>query len=204
LRHSFVPLWWLHEAAVRDVRLTLELACEQSDQVTLDDWVNESDLRRSPFKVKLGRATVDVVPDGMLTLSQADRAKTYYLEVDRATEASPQRWKQRVKAYLTLIGTTPSPVLVVVPGRRRQDQLEQWIEQGAAELDRSPGIFALTTSDQISEQTILHAPIWQVVGQPGPVPLVPTPRALQLAPYDVAEQPRSWAELLGGKGLAGA
>lgn len=195
LRHAFVPLTWLHEAAVRDFRLTLELACERSGQVAIDDWTNESDLRRAPFTVRLESTTVDIVPDGLFTLRQGDRLKQYYVEIDRATEESPQRWKTRVKAYLTLIGATPSPVLVVVPHRRRLEQIERWIQQGAAESGASPGIFALTIADRVTERAILHEPIWQVVGQSGCSRLVPP---LPQAPRDIADRPRSWAEFLFG------
>src|SRR5207249_428314 len=52
LRHSFVPLLWRHDAAVRDFRLELELACEASG-VSISEWVNESELRRHPIKLKL-------------------------------------------------------------------------------------------------------------------------------------------------------
>lgn len=201
LRHSFVPLLWRHEEAVRDFRLALELGCDRSDQVQLDDWVNESDLRRSPYKVKLGSATVELVPDGTFTLRQGEKVKRYYLELDRSTEKSPQLWKMRVKAYLTLIGSNSSPVLVVVPHQKRLEQVQQWIQQAASERGASPGIFALTTSVQVGETTILHAPVWQVVNQTGFSPLVPK---RQEVPHESSEPPRSWEEFLFGKEIASA
>lgn len=201
LRHSFVPLLWRHEAEVRDLRLVLELVCDRSSQVSLDAWVNEADLRRSPIKVKLADATVDLVPDGAFTLSLGPRAKHYYLELDRDTEASPQRWMLRVKAYLTYVGNQPSPVLVVVPTRRRLERIQQWIEQAAADLSVSPGIFALAIADQVNEFTILQEPIWQVVGQTTPSSLVPRVGSA-LEPDD--DRPRSWAEFLLGKEMTSA
>src|SRR5207248_6044036 len=96
LRHCFVPLLWQHDAAVREFRLELELACEGSG-VALSEWVNESELRRKPIKLKLQEAkktvSVELVPDGAFELQLAGKSKRYFLELDRASELSPVRFK---------------------------------------------------------------------------------------------------------------
>src|SRR5207248_8576015 len=96
LRHCFVPLLWQHDAAIRDFRLELELACEGSG-VGLSEWVNESELRRKPIKVKLQDAkktvSVELVPDGLFTLELPDgQSKRCFLEIDCATQQSPARF----------------------------------------------------------------------------------------------------------------
>src|SRR5215204_5562565 len=86
LRHSFVPLVFIHECRVRELRLMLETACQRSPQVSCCEWTNENTIRRNPYKVALAQETVELVPDGVFTLTLTDgRTKTYYLEFDRAT-----------------------------------------------------------------------------------------------------------------------
>lgn len=175
LRHAFIPLLWLHEAAIRDFRLTLELASESSSRVVLESWTNECDLRRSPIKVKVGTSAVELVPDGVFTLRMGDRSKSYWFELDRATETSPRRWKQQVKAYLYHVGQAPTPILVVVPHQQRAAQLSRWIEEAATEVGGSPGLFAIAESHRLDEWTVLHQPVWQVVGQERLTTLIPRP-----------------------------
>lgn len=208
LRHAFVPLLWLHEAAVRDFRLTLELACEASGRVTLVEWQNEADLRRTPINVKVGTTAVDLVPDGLFTLGVGERRKRYFLELDRATEMAPQRWKSRVKAYLHHIGREPTPVLIVVPHQQRADQLARWTQEVTAEIGGSSALFAIARRENVRENTILDVPIWQVVGEPGPVSLLPPPAvpAAQppAAPTGSGGRPTSWAAFLLGEEMTRA
>ena len=207
LRHAFVPMLWLHEAAVRDIRLTLELACEASGRVALIAWQNEADLRRAPIKVKMSTTSVDLVPDGIFTLGVGERRKRYYLELDRATEMAPQRWKTRVKAYLHHIGREPTPVLIVVPHQQRADRLARWIQEATTEVGGSPALFAIALRENVRENTILGAPIWQVVGEPGPSSLLPPAIPLGQPPATPTEpgaRPTSWAAFLLGEEMTRA
>src|SRR5215210_7447060 len=52
LRHSYVPLLHQHDLLCRSVRLSIELACEDSSgRVTLGDWLTDRMLQRDPIKV---------------------------------------------------------------------------------------------------------------------------------------------------------
>src|SRR5215213_7466907 len=105
LRHSFVPLVFIHECRIREFRWMLETACQRAPIVSCCDWTNESTLCRSPYKVALAQETVELVPDGTFELTLADsKTKTYYLEFDRATELSPSWFKRRLQAYLAHVG----------------------------------------------------------------------------------------------------
>jgi hypothetical protein len=171
LRHSLVPPLWRHDAAVRDFRMSVELAAEAHSNVRAVDWINECQFKRQPIKVEVADperperlATVPLVPDGAFTLELVSgKSKQHYLEWDQDTESAP-KIKGRVRAYLKYVGSSPTPVLWVVPSRERADKLSHWIQQEADSLQASPSIFAITTSDQVDERRILTHPIWQVVG----------------------------------------
>jgi Replication-relaxation len=197
LRHSFVPLTFIHECRVREFRLMLETACQGSPQVSCCDWTNESAIRKAPYKVALAQETVELVPDGVFTLTLADgRTKTYYLEFDRATETSQTRFKRRLLAYFAYIGQSGSPVLLVVPTRARLEQLASWINAAAAEMQRSPNIFALALQNEIRQTAILSGPIWWVAGADKASALLPEPQARQ---SHETVLPGTWIEVVFGQ-----
>jgi hypothetical protein len=181
LRHAIVPALWKHDLAVRDVRLSVDLACAETSVVDLVEWVNDADFHRDPIKLKLPdpehpvrQVAVELVPDGAFTLELASgQSKSYFLEIDQDTEQSPTKMKGRLRAYLRHIGTSRRPVLWVVPSPRRAEKLARWIVEQAAGLGCSPAIFAITTFDQVDERRVLAHPIWQVVGVPAPMSLLP-------------------------------
>lgn len=183
LRHAIVPALWQHELAVRDVRLSVDLACADHPGVDLVEWVTDAEYHRTPIKLRVrnpdppGRPlAVDLVPDGSFTLElSSGQSKTYFLEVDRDTEQTPSKIKGRLRAYLQHVGVTQRPVLWVVPSVRRAEKLTRWINEAAASLSCSPAIFAITTSDQVDERRVLTHPIWQVVGASSPMSLLPSP-----------------------------
>jgi hypothetical protein len=174
----------------------LETACAKSPAVSLCEWTNESTIRRAPYKVALAQETVELVPDGVFTLTLADgRTKTYYLEFDRATETSPTRFKRRLWAYLTHVGQSDSPVLLVVPTRARMEQLTSWIRSAAAEMNNQPQIFALALQNEINQATILSAPVWRVAGDEKASALLPEP---QPVPAREPVLPGTWIEAVFG------
>ena len=144
----------------------------------------------------LAKETVELVPDGVFTLTLADgRTKTYYLEFDRATETSPTRFKRRLRAYLTHVGQSGSPVLLVVPTRARMEQLTSWISSAAAEMNNQPQIFALALQNELNQTTILSAPIWWVDGAEQPSALLPEPQPEQAREPGL---PGTWIEAVFG------
>lgn len=182
IRHAIVPALWRHERAVRDVRLSLDLACQAHPLVELTDWVTDAEFHRTPIKLRVPQPehpervqTVELVPDGRFTLElSTGQSKTCFLEVDQDTEQTPGKLKSRLRAYFGYVGAHLWPVLWVVPNRRRADKLARWIAEEAAACGRSPALFAVTTVDQIDERRALTHPIWQVVGMPDPLCLLPS------------------------------
>jgi hypothetical protein len=171
LRHSIMPSDWRHDAAVRDFRLSLELAAAVHPHIAEIDWVNECVFKRAAIKTKVPDQaspqqllTVELVPDGAFTvLLSSGQIKHHYLELDRDTEHR-SKIIGRLRAYLQHVGSDQKPVLWVVPSQVRALKLARWIQQEADNLQARAAIFAITTQEQIDEQQILTAPIWQVVG----------------------------------------
>lgn len=180
LRHSYVPMFWRHDAACRDFRLTLELACERSTHARLTEWIGDRDLKRRPITAETtfpwgerGSFEVPLIPDAAFTLERpSGESKRFFLEIDRGTELTPQRFKRKVKNYIVHLAEAPSPVLFVVPTESRRRQLHRWIQEEAKSWSK---IFATACTDEISQETILHGAIWQIIGEPTPLPLVPCP-----------------------------
>ncbi|MGH7485434.1 MAG: hypothetical protein ACREMY_07485, partial [bacterium] len=67
----------------------------------------------------------------------------------------------------------PTPILFVVPDRFRQAAIAHWADEEARALSADPSIFFVTIQAQVNEHTILTTPIWQVVGVPEPLQLIP-------------------------------
>jgi hypothetical protein len=199
LRHH-MPLYWMHDAQVRDFRLTLQLACEGSELVELSEWITDSQLKRDSIKVVLDEATThELVPDGIFTLSLADgRSKTAYLEIDRGTHQSPIAFRRKIRAYLSHIGARPTPVLYVVPDEARREKLSSWIAAEALSCEANAKLFAIALRGHVSQETILHGPIWQVVGGPTMAIL---PDSQERAPQlSFAPSSDGWLDAVFGKG----
>lgn len=199
LRHH-MPLYWMHDAQVRDFRLTLQLACEGSGLVELTEWITDSELKRDSIKVVLDEATThELVPDGIFTLSLSDgRSKTAYLEIDRGTHQSPRAFRRKVSAYLTHIGGKPIPVLYVVPDEARREKLSSWIRSEALACEANPKLFAIALREQVTEKTILHGQIWQVVDGPAMAIL---PDRQERAPQLAFGPSDGWLDAVFGKGV---
>jgi hypothetical protein len=198
LRHH-IPLYWVHDAQVRDFRLTLQLACESSGLVELTEWMTDASLKRQPIKVALDKQTThELVPDGIFTLSLSDgRSKTAYLEIDRGTQQSPTAFKRKVRAYLSHIRAKPTPVLYVVPDEARREQLSSWIAAEALSCEANAKLFAIALRAHVSQETILHGPIWQVVD--GPIMAI-LPDRQEQAPQLSFAPSDGWLDAVFGKG----
>jgi hypothetical protein len=162
-------MFWRHEAALRDFRLALELACERVSTARLVEWLSEPELRRKPLIARLDlpwvgptTAVIEVVPDGVFTLERSSgERKRFFLEIDRGTQVSPKRFKRKIKQYHAEFGQMQSAVLFVAPDETRQTQIIRWVQE---ESPTHSEIFATARTDQITTETVLHEPIWQVVG----------------------------------------
>jgi hypothetical protein len=184
IEHRFAPLFVQHHCAICDTRLAFELAIQHAPTpVQLVEWVPERELKRQPLRLTDPKTTMaaPIVPDAALTLQLPDgRSQQLYLEQDMATMA-PRRMRSKVRLYLALRAGTPGfPIIVLVTTtRRRQAALASWISDEAAWLRKHKSIpadatrFFLTTSEQLTEHTVLTEPIWQVVDGPERFSLAP-------------------------------
>lgn len=183
LRHQVILPHWRHELELRTVRVCLELAVERSGVITLDDWVSERVLRQHAFAAidQITKTTVHLTPDGQFTLLLGDGpSHRFYVELDRGTAASRQRYLPKLRAYLQR--SDAATVLFIAPDVSRATQLSRWIAHAAHQLDVDPGIFLITTKDRLNPRSLLAAPIWQAVTQEAQAlidRLVPTPSAPQ-------------------------
>jgi hypothetical protein len=149
----------------------------------LREWIPEHELKRDPPRIvdPLTRHATPVVPDGAFTLELADgRVQSFYLEQDMGTIA-PRRMRAKLRLYLTqgVLDARMPFVLIVAPTLARKAAIARWAFEEAAWLQREQAVAAdatrlfLTTVADLTERTVLTAPIWQVVGGPSALALVP-------------------------------
>jgi hypothetical protein len=143
-----------HRLLVNDVRLTFEHA--RAEGYRLERWLVEQRL----LELRLGP-----VPDGYAEYRIDEKLFACFLEADNGTE-SRTRWRQKVTAYLNLAYSGRFSkafplqyfrVLVVVPSRRRLDNIQHEI---ATQTDR---IFWLATISDLQAQGPF-ASIWRRPG----------------------------------------
>lgn len=171
------PLFIHHHLELCTTRLCFELACAQSPTFTLVEWTDETELRRSPIRVKdpAGKNgdLLPLIPDGAFTLALGDGTEQhFYLEVDLAT-LSAKRLRTKLRLYLHHGRTSPTPVLWVVPSTQRHQQVVRYALEEAGKLKADPTVIWVTTQAHVDETTILTSPIWQVVGGPN-ITLLPS------------------------------
>ena len=82
-----------------------------------------------------------------------------------AQHYAPKRMQSKLRVYVVREGGT-KPVLFVVPNEARQASISTWGLAEANNLEKDSTIFWITTKHAVTEETVLSAPIWQVVGGP--------------------------------------
>jgi hypothetical protein len=176
------PRWFQveHDLAVTDFRLDLQEACQTASEVTLLNWIPESEFWAYPDKIsytysgkKLER---NIRPDGFFMLQAKNHHIRYLLEIDRSTEDNPRFYREKIlpglayidsKAYEERFGHRSGRWLVVTTSdRRRNNMLSQ------ARRAKTKGFFYFTTYDRITVDSILFSPIWRRADRDEPVPLL--------------------------------
>lgn len=161
------PMFIAHHLAICDVRLAFEMAVGNSTIFHLQDWTGDRELHQSPIRAKDPKTAKElpIIPDAAFTLTLPDGSQqSFFIEMDMDT-VSPKRMQAKLRAYLIRKGD-PTPVLFVVPNDARQSAITHWAETEARDLKADPTIFWIATKAVITEETVLSAPIWQVVGGP--------------------------------------
>ena len=173
------PLLLAHHLAIGDVRLSLELAAEQSPRFTLVDWIPEARLKQHPLQAvdPLTGQALRWVADGAFTLQlPGGRRQAFWFELDRATIPG-NRLRRKLRGYLLHAPRQPQPVFFVVRDAARQAAIRRWVTEEASRLGTDATLVWLTTAAQLTEQTVLSQPIWQVVGGPDRLALAELVRA---------------------------
>jgi hypothetical protein len=155
-----------HHLSLCDLRLAIELAAENSTVFDVVDWKGERDLSQVPYVVsdpKTGNKTT-VISDASFVLMLSDgTSQKFVVEMDMGT--IPKRLKAKLRAYLNKPGDQ-TPILFVVPDVNRQKSIAIWALEEAEGLEANPNIFWIASKAAASKNSVLSAPIWEVVGRP--------------------------------------
>jgi hypothetical protein len=176
------PRWFQveHDLAVTDFRLDLLDACRATPEVTLLNWVPQSEFWAYPDKIsytysgrKINR---NIRPDGFFMLQAKRHRIRYLLEIDRSTEDNPRFFREKILPGLAYIDSDPYEkrfghrsgrwLVVTTSEQRMNNMLSQ------ARSAKTKGFFYFTTYDQVHTDTILFAPIWRRVDRDDAVPLL--------------------------------
>jgi len=164
------PTFLRHTLAINSVRVAIHKACENGE-CRLLAWLDEADLKANYDRVRIRNRqdrliSVSVIPDGYFRLETPRGVTHCVLELDNATETL-SRYQQKLLAYQHYydsggyerrFGTRSLRVLTVTTGRKvRCRNLCATAESIGGRL-----LYWFTTFDQITPDTILYTPIWQV------------------------------------------
>lgn len=171
----------LHDLAINDFRLDVQDACQAEPDLTLYDWVVESDFLVEPEEVTytaLSGKTVtkQVRPDGFFLIRKASRRHpgklaeyAFLLEIDMGTESNVRFAREKVprgtaylksEAYRQRFGVKYGRWVVVTTGEERLKRMKEQTERAGGQK-----LWYFTTFGQITPETVLTEPIWWVAGQ---------------------------------------
>ncbi len=155
-----------HHLALVDTRLIFERAAATSPTLALAEWHGDGEVTIRVTDPPT-RDRITLIPDASFTLMLrgAGETQTFYVEQDLGT-VPPKRLRPRLRGYLVHAKDSPTPVLFVVPDAARQAAIVRWACEEAARISADPTLFWTTTTAQVTEHTVLAAPIWQIAGGP--------------------------------------
>ena len=182
------PRWsqLLHDITVIDIRLTFQRLCTQSDQFSLEAWINETEFRSSMdvvdvlFKTGNGKEITrrkGICPDGMMVLADEKRRRLnqpfrarFLLEVDMATHDNPSfGWEKALagavyiksKVYRERFGNNSGRWLIITTGNSRMKHLIKITEE---ETKGDANLFLFTTFQDFFSGNALQEKIWSKCG----------------------------------------
>ena len=170
-----------HLLKTNEVRVAIVLAAGRHG-LTIEEWLDDATLRKAQNKDYVtitgphgGKQKAAIVPDGYFHLAASDYDYHHLLEIDLATVTGQSSrwgrrdWARKIRAYVEYdtsglyrqrYGTSSLRILTVTTGPRRLSNLKE-IAQRVGGKAR----FWFTTFDQLSPETALSQPIWQVAGR---------------------------------------
>ncbi|HUY33187.1 MAG TPA: replication-relaxation family protein [Pirellulales bacterium] len=178
-----------HWLALSETHILLDKAIERQNVVTLDGWINEYDIvnkdQQSPEKRYCLYTLIHenprlvCAPDAAFLLSAAGHSRVYYVEQDRATSGVQQLASAKTKGYAAMFeramhkrhfeqATLPAfRVLLITTSKKRRDNLR-------AAISTKPGanLWWFASTDDLSAETFLSAPVWHVCGDDQAHPII--------------------------------
>ena len=170
-----------HLLRTNDVRVALTVALQRADY-PLIRWLDDRSLKRQHWKDYVSVTEPDgrlvqraIVPDGYFHFSDGQYQYHQFVEVDlatvvgRASVSGRRDWAQKVQGYVAYhatggyqarYATNSLRVLTVTTSQERLAHLKATTEE---EGGRSR--FWFTTLAELTGETALHVPIWQVAGK---------------------------------------
>ncbi|HUY89226.1 MAG TPA: replication-relaxation family protein [Pirellulales bacterium] len=186
---SVLPHLLQHWLALSETHIMLDKAISLQSAVTLNGWVNEYDIvnksEQSPEKryclYTLIRENPRLVcaPDAGFLLSAGEHSRVYYVEQDRATSGVQQLASGKTKGYAAMFenglhkrhfsdATLPAfRVLLITTSKKRRDNIR-------AAIKTKPGanLWWFASTDDLSPETFLTAPVWSVCGDDEAHPII--------------------------------
>ncbi len=164
------PFFLAHQLAVNDVRIAFELVARAHDDHQLLQWLPEEDAYDRFF---FGTAWRSLTPDAFLRYRVGRQVLSAFVEVDRGTMPN-RRFKEKVERYFAYdvsgeygkrYQAKHFRILVVASSPQRLANLKETAAQVAQRY------CWLTTLPETQQYGPL-APIWEMVGREGKVPLL--------------------------------
>jgi len=174
------PLFLEHLLQINHFRVAVTVAARNLGY-TLEKWLDDFQLKASYDQVIIEapnrrRREVSLIPDGYFVLHAPQGRACFFLEMDRGT-MTRGRFRDKVLAYQAYIasgqyekryGTRSLRVLTVTSGPKRLENLK-----AEAEEARGGRVFWFTTSDLVTDKTVLMGAIWQITGSNELASLIP-------------------------------
>lgn len=165
-----------HDLLVNDFRLCVLEACEATEEVSLREWIPESDFLANKdtitYKTAQGHTTSRIMqPDGFFLVQKPSKRYpgkwanyAFLLEVDNGTESNVRFGRDKVPPgvaylqsdlYAQRFGIEYGRFAVVTMSQERMFNIKEQTERfGGGDL------FYFTTFAQLTAATVFSAPIW--------------------------------------------
>jgi hypothetical protein len=163
-------LFLAHEVEIRDVRVWLERLRWTYAHPGVSRWFSGSDAKAGPAR-----------PDAWFVYEMPSATLVAFVEVDRGTERSPSRWREKFRNYEKLLtgstvsdltGYSQARVLVIAPDARRRDDIGSVITACLPGSSIQPDRFWLSAKGVMKDASFTEG-VWRVPGRPELMPMVP-------------------------------
>jgi hypothetical protein len=165
------PMFLEHMLAINDMRVAVTVAARQNGY-TLETWLDDAHLKAAYDRVRItttsGRKRdASLIPDGYFAIRVSQGRACFFLEVDRGT-MTVGRFQDKIRSYMAYIasgqyerryGTRSLRVLTITSGPNRLANLKD-----ATERTGGGRTFWFAILQEISKDSVLDGPVWQVAG----------------------------------------